>query len=157
MTALAAGGCAAKAKVDVADLEGMFPRMQRMSVNVLTLESNPECQYFEYSRGAFTSNMPDDSCGWANGHPPPSRSAFDERARQDMATLQDGFSRLGIPIAWIYIERGTDGSIGSGSFFAADRCVFYYYAPRWTRLPEAGKHEAVTGINPNWYKTDLCP
>lgn len=154
LAVLAVDGCSVKAKVNVADLEAMFPAIQQLSVKMLTMDD--DCQYFDYARGAFSSNLPDDTCGSANGFSPPSRSSFDDRASQDLATLQDGFSRLGIPIKEIIIERGADGSIGSGSFFEADGCVFYHYAPSWTTLPEAGK-DVVAGIDPNWYKTDLCP
>jgi hypothetical protein len=135
----------------------MFPTIDRLSVAAYTLETNPACEYFEYERGAFAANLDDEYCGWFNGHPPPHRVQFDKQASEDLAVLKGGFEKFGIPIRLISIARGSDGLVGAGSYFAADRCVTYKYEPGRSSAPEAGKNEAVTVIDANWYRIDICP
>ena len=153
------GGClpAHKARVDVSDLEAMFPELEQLSVTAYMLETSPDCELFMYARGAFSANLDDEFCGWVQGHPPPSSlAAFDQRARDDLTTLKGAFAERDIPISLAFITRGSDGGIRRATF-AADRCVYYEYQSAWRSLPEAEKNETVTPIDANWWKRDDCP
>ena len=171
---LIVAGCAffrtPKATVNVADVAAAFPTLERLSAVVYMLDAGsgeePGCEYFQYGRGAFTSNPDDEFCrvfDFDNRHPGggdegPVPIAFDAEARRDLAALKRAFEGVGAPLDYMNAVLAADGSVASDSGFAFDRCVTYWYHPGWTVLPEDIAGDSVsTGINADWYKTDGCP
>ena len=159
----------AKAKVSVSDLTALFPTIERLGVRSYTVDTRtdqPDCVFFEYGRGAFTSDPSDEFCrvwrvdpqnpdaGWVG----PAPVAFDQQAHNDLAALKGEFDRVGVPIEYLYINLDPAGAVGPDSAFDADRCIAYFYQPDWSALPEDIPGKSVsTGITADWYKTDHCP
>ncbi len=171
---LIVAGCAffrmPKATVNVADVAAAFPTIERLSAVVYMLDAGgddePDCEYFEYGRGAFTSNPDDEFCRVfdfgdrhpGGGHEGPVPIAFDAEARTDLAALKHAFEGVGAPLNSMNAVLAVDGSVASDSGFAFDRCVTYWYHPGWTALPDDISGDSVSrGINADWYKTDGCP
>jgi hypothetical protein len=124
---------------------------------------DPACEYFEYERGAFTSNPADEDCRVfeRNDEPGirgPAPVAFDDQARADLKAMLAAFDSTGAPLNYMNVVLTEEGSMGPGSGFAFDRCVYYKYRPGWAVLPEDIEGEQVsTGIDRDWYQTDSCP
>ena len=158
---LAAVGCLrpTKAGLSVSALSALFPVMDQLDVHSYMADPHdPDCVYFEYRRGSFTSNPSNEFCRTFEGPDDPAPVAFDPRATNDMASLIGEFERVGVPIEYLYISQDVAGAVGSGSLFAADRCVAYVYEPGWSSLPEDIPGESVsTAISADWHKTDNCP
>lgn len=163
-------GCAffspPKAQVDVRDIEAAFPTMQRLAVGVYWLMAGgeeDECEYFQYSRGAFTSRPDDcrvfdyDDRQPGGGAEGPVPDPFDEQARFDVADMLAAFEGVGAPLDYINVVVQADGSVGPDSNFSFDRCVMYVYDPGWTTLPEADPDSIAAGVNTDWYSIDDCP
>ena len=165
IAALVVAGCAVKANVSVADLESLFPVLERHAAYVYMLDDgNPEtaCEYFEYRRGAFNSDPADEFCRVFRFHPGggdkgPVPVAFDDEARKDLADLKREFDRVGVPIDYINVVFDVDGSVASRSQFSADGCVEYWYEPGGTTLPDDAPKAITTVIDDEWYKIDHCP
>jgi hypothetical protein len=126
----------------------------------------PDCEYFDYGRVAFTSKPEDEFCrvfGYNTRQPDggfegPIPVAFDETARADLPELKQAFAGISAPLDYINLALASDGSVGPDSVFSFDRCVTYWYQPGWTALPEDIDGETVsTGINKDWYESDGCP
>lgn len=174
ITAVAVAGCASfatpKANVSVSDVGDAFPTIERLSAVVYMLEADgdgePNCEYFEYGRGAFTSKPADEFCrvfDFDERHPGggdegPVPVAFDDKAQADLADLKQAFAGAGAPLDYMNLVLAADGSVGPDSGFAFDRCVAYWYQPGWDALPEDDPGESISsGINEDWYETDSCP
>jgi hypothetical protein len=172
---LALSGCTllgspAKATISPADLKAAFPTIERLASVVYSHDPEgdavAECEYFEYGRGAFTSDPANASCrvfdpedrhpgGGAEGPVP---VAFDDQARADLADLKRTFEGADAPLDYMNLVLGADGSVGPDSTFAFDPCVTYVYQPGWSTLPGDEDGDTVsTGIDADWYKTDSCP
>jgi hypothetical protein len=151
-----------KAHVSISSLTALFPTIERLGVSKYLVETRtdkPDCVFFEYRHGAFTSDPSDEFCR-VFGEPGPTDPTpvpFDETANVDLASLRGEFNRLDVPIQYLFIHLDSDGAVGPGSAFNADRCVGYFYQPGWSTLPEADPDVVSTGIDANWYKTDFCP
>jgi hypothetical protein len=161
-------GPPAKATVPVAAMRAAFPTIERLAAVVYSHDpagdAVAECEYFEYGRGAFTSDPADGSCrvfdpddrhpgGGAEGPVP---VAFDDQARADLADLKRAFDGAGAPLDYMNLVLEADGSVGPDSTFAFDPCVTYVYQPGWSTLP-SDEDAVSTGIDADWYKTDGCP
>lgn len=168
-------GCALirapKASVDVTAVAAAFPTIESLGAVVYMHEDgsdsgDPECEYFEYGRGAFTSNPADEFCrvfDFDDRHPGgglegPVPVAFDDQARADLGELLASFDGVGAPLDYMNLVLAPDGSVGADSGFMFDRCVSYWYQSGWAKLPEDIEGESVSsGLNADWYKTDNCP
>jgi hypothetical protein len=162
---------APKATVEVEAVAAAFPTIERLEAVVYMHEGgsdsdDPECEYFEYGRGAFTSNPADEFCrvfDFDDRHPGggmegPVPVAFDDQARAHLAELLASFDGVGAPLDYMNLVLAPDGSVGADSGFSFDRCVSYWYQPGWTTLPEDIEGDSVSsGMNADWYKTDSCP
>ena len=162
---LVVAGCfpISKTPVQVADLESLFPTIERLGLKVYVLDTrnSSTCEYFSYVRGAFSSDPANDLCAAVNvdsldtGTTPPA-NAFDKAALADLDILKNEFRRINLPRVNLNIAL-LDGVIKSGAF-AADRCVAYFYEPGWSGLPPDVPGDAKsTAIDRNWYKIDSCP
>jgi hypothetical protein len=174
VAALVFAGCGlfrpSKSTVSVDDIALAFPTIQRFSAVAYSHEAGQDgeadCQYFQYGRGAFSSKPEDEFCriyDFDNRQPGggpegPVPVAFDARPRTDLAELLTVFKSVGAPLDYMNVAPTSDGSVGPDSYFDFDRCVTYVYQPGWTTLPEDDPGRYVsTGINVDWFKTDLCP
>jgi hypothetical protein len=128
-------------------------------------EGEPDCEYFEYSRGAFTSKPEDEFCrvfDFDNRHPGggdegPMPVVFDDEARADLADLKKAFDGVGAPLDYMNLVFDANGSVGPDSGFEFDRCVAFWYQPGWTALPDDIAGDFVSmAIDEDWYKTDAC-
>lgn len=158
-----------KADVDVTQVQAAFPVVEGFGAvaymdDPAVQGGDPACEYFEYARGAFTSNPADEFCMVLNfeeaGEPlwGPAPVAFDDQARADLKAMLAAFASKGAPLRYLNVVLTQDGSMGPDSNFAFDRCVSYRYQPGWIVLPEDTPGEEVsTGIDPDWYRTDNCP
>jgi hypothetical protein len=153
-----------KAAVSVTDLASTFPTLDRLAVRSYEFrrfnDGEPVCESFHYARGAFTSIPGDEFCAVFHDDPDPRPVpiAFDAQALADLAVVKIDFARMGVPIQQIYIHSDSEGSVGRGSAFAADRCVIYVYDPGWAVLPEQIPGDSISsGLTADWYKTDSCP
>jgi hypothetical protein len=165
---LVASGCALfrppKADIDVTQLQAAFPAVEAIGAIVYMDEGgDPACEYFEYERGAFTSNPADEFCRVFEridepGQDGPPPVAFDEQARADLKTLLAAFKNTGAGLRYMNVALDADGSVESESTFAFDRCVYYRYHPGWADLPQDTPGEEVwAGVNGDWYQNDNCP
>jgi len=86
------------------------------------------------------------------------RLPFDHTATNDLATLKTALASNHAEFRQILIVPSPDGSVGPGSYFAADGCVRYFYSPGWSALRSGfpGK-EVSKGMGGDWYQTDICP
>lgn len=167
-------GCAlvapAKADVDVAHIAAAFPTIERLSAVVYMHDpgndSDADCEYFEYGRGAFTSKPEDEFCRVfdyegrheGGGDEGPVPVPFDDQALADLATLKSALAEDGLALDYMNVVLAPDGSVAGDSNFWFDRCVTYWYQPGWTTLPEDDPGKLVsTAIDSNWYKEDGCP
>jgi hypothetical protein len=171
--AVTLAGCAflraAKADVAVTDVEAAFPTVERLGAVVYMVEAGqdggPDCEYFEYQRGAFTSTPEDEFCRVfdfdsrhpGGGHEGPVPTPLDDQAHADLADFKNAFDDVGSPIDYMNAVLAPDGSVGPDTGFNFDRCVAYWYEPGWTSLPDDDPDSVSTGIDANWYKTDNCP
>ena len=168
-------GCALsgapKASVDLAAVQAAFPTIERLGAVVYmhdgaSDQGDPECEYFEYGRGAFSSNPAAEFCrvfDFDDRHPGGGSAgqvpvAFDDQARADLIELLASFDGVGTPLAYMNLMLAADGSVTGDSGFRFDRCVSYWYQPGWSSLPEDLPGDSVSsGIDADWYKTDSCP
>jgi hypothetical protein len=157
-----------KAKVAVADIAAAFPEVDRLGAVVYMYEAGsdgePDCEYFEYRRGAFTSKPEDRLCRvfdfdgrhTGGGDEGPIPVAFDEEAHADLVAFKRALDRVGAALVYMNAVLAADGSVGPDSGFKFDRCVAYWYQPGWTSLPEDIPGDISSGINEDWYNTDGC-
>ena len=157
-------GClpSVRANVSVADFESAFPTITQLGLRSYEFrrynEGEPICEAITYRRGAFAT-ITDGTCGTFKDVGVVTQVAFDQGATIDLTTLKSALAGNHVDFQeYVFIEPGPDGSVGPGSYFATDGCVNYYYSPDWTALPSGFPGEEVSkGIDPNWYKTDICP
>lgn len=175
LVVLGLSGCslfrAPKAEVDVVQVQAAFSAVEQLGAvvymhNPADEGGDPACDYFEYARGAYTSTPGDEFCRVfdyddrqpGGGLEGPVPVAFDDQARADLASMLAAFDGVAAPLSYMNVVLAANGSIGPDSGFTFDRCVYYWYQPNWSVLPDdfQGK-EVSTGINTDWYKTDSCP
>src|SRR4029079_14920133 len=89
-----------------------------------------------YSRGFFSSRPNEETCGTFSGDPNRNAQPITDEVRADIGRWKAALAEGARSFEYIQIEK-SDGSIGAGSWFAADGCTTYYYDPNWTSLPEA--------------------
>lgn len=149
-----------RASVSVRDIERVFPVLSELGVRSYQFRAfnagEPVCEALHYRRGAFaTTNK--NLCGSYAADGVRSRQPFDADAIADLATMKGALLASELDLHQIRIIQNPDGSVGSGSYFVADSCVTYYYVQGWSSLPpSAPGKEVSTGIDPNWYRTDIC-
>jgi hypothetical protein len=151
----------ASASVSVAEFERAFPVMTELGLRSYESYDSPAgqpmCEAIEYRRGAFAT-VNDGLCGNFTGDGVADRMAFDQTATLDLATLKTALGGDRIEFRQIVIVPEPDGSVGAGSYFAADSCDTYFYEPGWMDLAASPQLSyASKGIDANWYKTDFCP
>jgi hypothetical protein len=160
---IGSAGClpSVRANVSVAELERAFPTITELGLRSYEFRrfnaGEPICEAIDYRRGAFAT-INDGHCGNLKGETGANRLAFDQTATLDLATLKAALAGTQVDFKQqILIEPNPDGSVGPGSYFAADGCVRYFYSPGWSALPSDFPDEVSKGTNPNWYQTDTCP
>ena len=166
LAALLILGCAGslpsgRANVSVAAFERALPTMADLGLRSYEFHGSsagePVCEAIDYRRGAFAT-INDGLCGNFEGDGIADRMAFDQTAIIDLAKLKTALAGNRVEFRQILISPNPDGSVGPGSYFAADGCVTYFYEPGWRALASGlPSQDATRGITENWYLTDTCP
>ena len=123
-------------------LEELFPVLERLRVTELTVKQ--QCEYIEYSRGAFLVGDPYDC--WPVDDP----RQIDAQAREAIDEIIRDSERLGRRLRDVSAEFDSDGRIARESGFRFDTCTWYYYDPGYSSLP-FDDSEPYAEINVDWY------
>jgi hypothetical protein len=151
-------GCSPSPSRDVvADLERLLPIIEDLQIRSYWLRDE-QCEYIAFADSAFSSDVDDEFCGiFPDGDRSLVPAAFDAAAIADLDRLKGEFRRVGLTLDYIAASYTREGTIASGSYFSADRCVGYTYEPGWTELPEDEPGEYVyVGLDEDWWAGDCC-